>query len=140
MPVNYTALWGATGSAYLPGTPTVPIANISQWDITLSQAQYEAAVLGVYWQIRVNGLHDWQGKLTGQYAVPSDQTGQQVIKNALFNGLTVVLVLQTSALAGGGSYEGTANISEMTTSAAFNALVPISFSFMGNGTLQPLDF
>jgi predicted secreted protein len=131
------ALAGTGGSVYIPGTPTVPVAQIRQWALTTSAGIYDASVLGDKWREFVAGLNTWTGTLTGYYALTTDLTGQRLLYAALVNNTTVVLVFST--VAGGGSFEGTAFITQSNVSDPVDNLITIDFSFTGTGSLQVLD-
>lgn len=129
-----TALAGKGGSVYVPGTPTTPIASIRQWDLTILRDQYVATVLGDDWRFRVIGIGDWNGTLDGYYRITEDTTGQKVLYDSLINGVSVVLQMQVAA--GGGFWEGTANIDNCAISDPADNLISIRFTFVGNGSLQ----
>jgi predicted secreted protein len=131
------ALAGTYGSVYIPGTPTVPIAQLRSWALTTTKDNYDASVLGDTWREFVGGLKGWSGTLSGYYALTTDTTGQRLLYAALVNNTQVVLVL--SVAAGGGSFEGTAYITQSNVSDPVDNLITIDFSFVGNGSLQVLD-
>lgn len=131
------ALAGVGGTVFLPGTPNTPVANIAQWDLTVTAQNLDASVLGTYWSIFVLGIRGWNGKLTGQYAVPSDATGQYPLAHSLLNSTSIVVNLQTNP--GSGAYEGTCNVTQFDISVPFNGIVSIAFTFVGNGSLQAAD-
>lgn len=131
------ALAGTYGSVYIPGTPTVPITQIRSWALTVAKDNYDASVLGDEWREFIGGLKGWSGTLNGYYNLVADTTGQRLLMNAIVNNLTVVLVLSTKA--GGGSFEGTANITQSNVSDPVDNLISIDFSFVGHGSLQVLD-
>jgi len=131
-----TALAGKGGTLYLPGTPTVPVANIRQWDLTVTADNYDASVLGDTWRHFVHGLQGWNGTITGYYDLVNDTTGQLVIFDALVGAGFVVLVMQTSP--GGGQFEGTAVITQAAVSDPVDNLISLNFTFVGTGSLQHL--
>lgn len=131
------ALAGTFGSVYIPGTPTVPIAEIRSWTCTVTADNYDASVLGDTWREFVSGLKGWSGQLTGFYALTTDTTGQRVLMNALINNLNVVLVMQTAP--GGGAFEGTAHMTQSATTGPVDNLITIEFSYVGTGSLQVID-
>ncbi len=92
-------------------------------------------MLGDSWRHFVHGLRGWNGSLQGYYDLVNDTTGQQALFNAMIvNDTTVVLVLQTAA--GGGQFEGTANITQIQVSDPVDNLISINFTFVGTGSLQ----
>lgn len=131
------ALAGTYGSVYIPATPTVPIAQIRSWSLSTVKDNYDSSVLGDTWREFIGGLKGWSGSLAGYYALTTDTTGQRLLYSALINNTTVVLVL--SVAAGGGSFEGTANITQSDVSDPVDNLISISFNFVGTGSLQVLD-
>lgn len=132
-----TALAGTFGSVYMPGTPTVPIAEIRQWSLTTTADNYDASVLGDTWREFVSGLKGWSGQLTGFYALVTDTTGQRLLYDALINNSSVVLIMQTAP--GGGAFEGTAHLTQSNVSDPVDNLITIDFSFVGTGSLQVID-
>lgn len=131
------ALAGTFGSVYIPGTPTVPIAELTTWDLTTTAGNYDASVLGDTWMEFVSGLKGWSGTLSGFYALTTDLTGQRLLYSTLINNGSVVLVMSTAP--GGGSFEGTAHIVSSAVSNPVNGLITINFAFQGTGSLQVLD-
>ena len=129
-----TAISGTQGSVYLPGTPFAPIASITQWDLTTTADNYAADVFGVFWHQFVRGIKGWSGTLTGFYDISNDPNGQLVLWNALYLSASVVLVLQT--IAGGGSFEGTANVTLVAITTPVNNIITCNFSYVGQGSLQ----
>lgn len=128
------ALSGTFGSLLMPGTPYVPIGELRQWDMTADADLYDASVLGDTWRERVSGLKQWGGTAAGYYALVDDITGQRVLYNALVNNNSVVLVMQTKQ--GGGSFEGTAFLTQCAVSNPVDGLITINFAFTGTGSLQ----
>lgn len=131
-----TALAGKGGTVYIPGTPTVPITDVNQWTITVDAGNYDASVLGDNWRHFVPGLRGWNGTINGYYNLVLDTTGQYVLYSALLNSNQVVLQLQT--VAGGGLFEGTANITQFAVTDPVDGLITIDFTFVGSGSLQHL--
>lgn len=129
-----TALAGKGGSVYVPGTPNTAIASVQSWDLTIDAENYDATVLGDNWKEFVAGLRGWNGSVNGFYNVVSDVTGQYQLYNALLTGASVALQLQT--VAGGGTFEGLTNITNLAISDPVNNLITIKFTFVGNGSLQ----
>lgn len=129
-----TALAGKGGSLYIPGTPNVPIASIQSWDLSIDAENYDATVLGDDWKEFVAGLRGWNGSATGFYNIVTDTTGQRQLYNALLNGTTLALQMQTAA--GGGMFEGLTNITNCAIADPVNGLITIKFTFVGNGSLQ----
>lgn len=121
---------------FVPGTPNVPIASIQSWDLTIDAENYDATVLGDNWKEFIAGLRGWNGTINGFYNITNDPTGQQVLYDALLNGNGVVLQMQTAA--GGGFFEGSANITQCAVSDPVNNLITLKFTFVGNGSLQHL--
>lgn len=129
-----TALAGKGGTVYIPGTPTVPVANINQWTLAIDAGNYDASVLGDSWRHFVPGLRGYNGSISGYWAVGSDTTGQKVFQDNMLTSASVVIVLQTAA--GGGQYEGTVNITALSMSDPVDGLITIDFTFVGTGSLQ----
>ncbi len=131
------ALAGTFGSVYIPGTPTVPIAELRQWDLTTTADNYDASVLGDTWREFVSGLKGWSFTLTGFYALVTDTTGQRLLYSTLINNGSIVVVFSTKA--GGGSFEGTAHLTSSAVSGPVDNLITINFAGVGDGSLQVLD-
>lgn len=129
-----TALAGKGGSVYVPGTPTVPVANVNQWTLTVDAGNYDASVLGDSWRHFIPGLRGWNGTINGYWDVDLDTTGQQQLHNALLNSNQVVLVLQCSPARG--QYEGTVNITQFAITDGVDALITLDFTYVGSGSLQ----
>lgn len=129
-----TALAGKGGTVYIPGTPTVPVANVHQWTLSIDAGNYDASVLGDDWRHFVIGLRGWNGTINGYWDIVLDTTGQQKLSDAYFNGTSVVIVLQLSP--GGGQYEGTVNITNMSMTDPVDGLITLDFTFVGTGSLQ----
>lgn len=129
-----TALAGKGGTVYIPGTPTVPVANINQWTLSIDAGNYDASVLGDSWRHFVPGLRGYNGSISGYWAVGVDTTGQKVFQDNMLTSASVVIVLQTAA--GGGQYEGTVNIVTLSMSDPVDGLITIDFTFVGTGSLQ----
>lgn len=130
-----TALAGKGGTVYIPGTPTVPVANINQWTLSIDAGNYDASVLGDSWRHFVPGLRGFNGAINGYWDM-ADLTGQLVFQTNMINSNSVVIVMQTSPLAGGGQYEGTVNITNMAISDPVDGLITIDFTYVGTGSLQ----
>jgi|SRR5579859_3124967 len=128
------ALAGKNGSVYLPGTPFNPIAQLRQWDITIDAGNYDASVLGDSWRHFVQGLRGWNGTMQGYYDLENDTNGQLVLYHGLVNAQTVVAVFQTAQ--GGGAFEGTVNITQISVSTPVDNLISMNFTFVGTGSLQ----
>lgn len=131
------ALAGTFGSVYMPGTPTVAIAQLRQWDINVTADNYDASVLGDTWREYVSGLKGWSFTLTGFYALVTDTTGQRLLMSTLINNGSIVIVFQTKM--GGGSFEGTAHLTSSAVSGPVDGLITINFAGQGDGSLQVLD-
>jgi hypothetical protein len=131
-----TALAGKGGTVYIPGTPVTPIANVHQWTLTVDAGNYDASVLGDSWRHFIPGLRGWNGTINGYWDITLDPNGQQVLHTALLNSGSAVIVLQTSPLAGGGSYEGTVNITQFAITDPVDGLITIDFTYVGTGSLQ----
>lgn len=129
-----TALAGKGGTVYIPGTPTVPVANINQWTLSIDAGNYDASVLGDSWRHFVPGLRGFNGSINGYWAVGTDATGQKVFQDNMLTSASVVIVMQT--VAGGGQYEGTVNITNMAISDPVDGLITIDFTYVGTGSLQ----
>lgn len=129
-----TALAGKGGTVYIPGTPVTPIADVHEWTLKIDAGNYDASVLGDSWRHFVPGLRGWSGSISGYYDVVLDTNGQQVLYNACLNSGTVVIVMQT--VAGGGSFEGTVNITTMTITDPVDGLITLVFDYVGTGSLQ----
>lgn len=129
-----TALAGKGGSVYLPGTPTVPIANINQWTLSVDAGNYDASVLGDSWRHFVPGLRGFNGSINGYWDVTLDTTGQYVLQTNMLTSASVVIVMQVAP--GGGSYEGTVNITAMSISDPVDGLITLDFTYVGTGSLQ----
>lgn len=129
-----TALAGKGGTVYIPGTPTVPVANINQWTLSIDAGNYDASVLGDSWRHFVPGLRGFNGAINGYWAVGTDPTGQKVFQDNMLTSSSVVIVLQT--VAGGGQYEGTVNITNMAISDPVDGLITLDFTYVGTGSLQ----
>jgi hypothetical protein len=129
-----TALAGKGGSVYVPGTPTVPIANIHQWTMTVDAGNYDASVLGDSWRHFIPGLRGWNGTINGYWDVDLDPSGQQQLHNALLNSLSVVCVFQGSPARL--QYEGTVNITQFAITDPVDGLITLDFTYVGTGSLQ----
>jgi hypothetical protein len=129
-----TALAGKGGSVYIPGTPTVPVANVNQWTLSVDAGNYDASVLGDSWRHFIPGLRGWNGTINGYWDVVLDLTGQFVLHNALLTSASVVVNLQTAP--GGGAYEGTVNITTFAMTDPVDGLITLDFTFVGTGSLQ----
>lgn len=129
-----TALAGKGGTVYIPGTPTVPVANINTWTLSIDAGNYDASVLGDSWRHFVPGLRGYNGSINGYWSVGTDTTGQKVFQDNMLTSTSVVIVLQT--VAGGGQYEGTVNITNLAISDPVDGLITIDFTFVGTGSLQ----
>jgi len=129
-----TAIAGHFGTVYIPGTPTVPVANIRQWDLTMIAGNYNTDVLGDAWNHFIPGLRSWNGTLQGWYDVLLDTTGQRLLHDACLNGGSCVLNLQTAA--GGAAYEGTANITQFAITDPTDNIITLNFTYVGTGSLQ----
>jgi len=132
--MSETALAGKGGTVYIPGTPTVPIANVHQWTLSMDAGNYDASVLGDSWRHFVPGLRGWNGTINGYWDIILDTTGQQQLSDAFFNSQSVVIVLQLSP--GGGQYEGTVNITNLSMTDPVDGLITLDFTFVGTGSLQ----
>lgn len=133
---NPNALAGKNGSVYIPGTPNAPIGEITQWQLQLDRENYDQTALGDDFKRFVYGLAGWSGSLTGYYAIVSDTNGQQAVFNALLNATGFICQFVTAV--GGGFFEGSTNVTQMTVGTPVNNLISIAFNFTGNGTLQHL--
>jgi len=131
-----TGFAGKGGSLYVPGTPNVPVASITNWSLSISADNYESTVLGDNWKQYIPGLRGWSGKATGFYNIVNDPTGQQALYNALLNGNSIAIQMQTGAVAGSGMWEGLTNITAVDVSDPVNNIVTIDFTFVGTGSLQ----
>lgn len=120
----------------MPGTPNTAIASITDWSCQLDAENYECTSLGMDWRTYIPGLRGWQGRVTGFYNLVTDTTGQLQLFNALVGGNSVALQMQTAA--GGGYFEGTANITQCSVADSVKALITIDFNYVGNGSLQHL--
>jgi len=129
-----TALAGKGGTVYIPGTPVTPIADIHEWTLKIDAGNYDASVLGDSWRHFVPGLRGYSGAISGYYDVVNDVNGQQVLYTNMLNSLPVVVVFQT--VAGGGSFEGTVNITTMTITDPVDGLITLVFDYVGTGSLQ----
>lgn len=129
-----TALAGKGGSVYIPSTPTVPIANINQWTLSIDAGNYDASVLGDSWRHFVPGLRGFNGAINGYWDVTLDTTGQYILQTNMLTSTAVVIVMQVAP--GGGSYEGTVNITNMAISDPVDGLITLDFTYVGTGSLQ----
>jgi predicted secreted protein len=128
-----TALAGKGGTVYVPGTPQQPVADVNQWTLSVDAGNYDASVLGDSWRHFIPGLRGWNGTINGYWYL-GDTTGQLLLHNAIFNSQNVVIVLQV--VAGGGSYEGTVNITTFAVSDPVDGLITLDFTYVGTGSLQ----
>lgn len=129
-----TALAGKGGSVYIPGTPVTPIANINQWTLSVDAGNYDASVLGDSWRHFVPGLRGFNGTINGYWDITLDINGQQVLQTNMLTSTAVVIVMQVAA--GGGSYEGTVNITNLAISDPVDGLITLDFTYVGTGSLQ----
>ena len=134
MPAGDLALAGKNGTVYIPGTPTLPVANVNNWTLSMDAGNYDASVLGDSWRHFIPGLRGWNGAINGYWDLVNDLTGQQLISDAFFNSASVVVVLQLAP--GGGQYEGTVNITAMAITDPVDGLITMDFTFVGTGSLQ----
>jgi ABC-type nitrate/sulfonate/bicarbonate transport system substrate-binding protein len=130
------ALAGKGGSVYIPGTPTVPIAQVSDWTCQMDADNYDASVLGDSWRHFVPGLRGWQGRISGYYDFVQDTTGQFTLLTAYMNSNPVVVIMQTAP--GGGQFEGTVNITQISVADSVRGLITAEFTYVGTGSLQHL--
>lgn len=129
-----TALAGKGGTVYVPGTPVQPVANVHQWTLAVDAGNYDASVLGDSWRHFIPGLRGWNGTINGYWDVTLDTTGQLLLHNAILNSGSVVIVLQLAP--GGGSYEGTVNITTFSVTDPVDGLITLDFTYVGTGSLQ----
>lgn len=129
-----TALAGKGGSVFIPGTPTVPVANIHQWTLSVDAGNYDASVLGDSWRHFIPGLRGWNGTINGYWDVDLDTTGQQQLHSALLNSNSVICVFQLNPARG--QYEGTVNITTFAITDPVDGIITLDFTFVGTGSLQ----
>lgn len=126
-----TPIAGTGGTVYVVGTPDVLLGEVKQWDLEIDREVYDASTLGVTTRRKVGGLGDWKGKLTGFYAVSTDQ-GQTLLQNAVLNyGVVLYLQLKTST----NTYEGNAIPSRIDISNPVDGITTFDVEFEGSDPL-----
>lgn len=125
-----TAVAGKGGAVKINGTPVTTVALVNDWAGSITQALYPSEALGDQWTTDVSGMQTMTGTVKGMWSVTSD-AGQTALHNAILNGLTVGLNLQTNGA--GDGYDLTAHISQFDTDNPVNGLVAFTANFRSHG-------
>jgi predicted secreted protein len=132
-----TVFAGKDGSVVIPGTPNVAIAKLTDWSLAINADNLETTALGDQWKTFIQGIKDWQGKVSGFMVADEDQAGQQSVMNALLTG-NGDLVLQLQLGQGRGYFEGTTKVTQFNVGNSVKNPQSMDASFVGNGVLNHL--
>ena len=115
---------------------TNDIAEVKSWTLDQTLEILDASVLGTSGnRVKQASFRDWKGTLECFWD-PTDTNGQVAINTAMANGTTVSIVLQPEGEdTGDTQYTGTAFISSVSYSGAFDNLVTATIAFEGSGAL-----
>lgn len=132
-----TVFAGKDGSVVIPGTPNTAIAKLTDWSVALSADNLETTALGDQWKTFIQGIKDWQGKMSGFMVADEDQAGQQSVMNALLTG-NGDLVLQLQLGQGRGYFEGQVKVTQFNVGNNVKNPQSMDSTFVGNGVLNHL--
>jgi predicted secreted protein len=134
--VAQTVFAGKDGSVVIPGTPNVAIAKLTAWSVAINADNLEVTALGDQWKSFIQGIKDWQGKLTG-YFIADEDPSQGSVMNALLTG-PGDLVLQLQIGQGRGYFEGGVKVTQFNVGVDVKNPNSMDASFVGNGQLNHL--
>ncbi|HEY8390106.1 MAG TPA: phage tail tube protein [Clostridia bacterium] len=114
------------------GITSTKVVGIKNWSLELSLDTLETTALGVDWKEYITGLKEWTASSEGDYNVPQDTQGQEVLQSAFLSGETVTVKLYVDE---NNYYTGTAYISSLSIEDPVDDVVSISIEFTGTGEL-----
>ena len=122
------AVCGENGAVYVG---THQVAEIGNWDMTISKNVVDVPKFGTSKDKLVCGPYEWSGSFSGAWYL-GDTLGQLVLENAVKNGTTVTLKLQVTATR---YYTGSAYVNQEAVTVAHDGIPSITFNFVGSGDL-----
>lgn len=126
------AVAGKNGRVEVGGITSTKVVGIKNWSLELSLDTLETTALGVDWKEYITGLKEWTASSEGDYNVPQDTQGQEVLQSAFLSGETVTVKLYVDE---NNYYTGTAYISSLSIEDPVDDVVSISIEFTGTGEL-----
>jgi TP901-1 family phage major tail protein len=126
------AIAGKNGRVEVGSSSSKKVVGIKNWSLELSLETLETTALGDDWKKYITGLKEWTASSEGDYNVPQDTQGQELLQTAFLSGTTVDVKLFVDEH---NYYGGTAYISSLSIEDPVDDVVSISIEFTGNGEL-----
>ena len=125
------AIAGKNGKVTI-GQSANPVASIKSWSLELNLDTLETTALGDDWKNFIAGLKEWSASCEGNYAIHTDENGQQNLQDAYISGETVIVKLYVNDT---NYYTGSAYVSSLSVEDPVDDVVSATFELKGTGEL-----